>query len=152
MIIPGFSFQECCTSVMVSRRCYNTARKFFRLYSAIKYWLANCHSVQCLISKSNFVSIVRELLCAFAGCMLPSSHSESMIPDQGEHLEHPYSKTHQYSFPIIVCLLLLPCSLPWLHEIPLLWVPYLNLCEQQLLVVFCVFVWRDREVRRGCQI
>lgn len=151
--IPCCSSQECCTSVTASWQCYTTARKVFRLHSAVKYWLADCHSTRCLISKSSSVSIVGELLRAFAGCMLPSFHSESMIPDQGEHLEHPYSKTHRCSFPIIVCLLLLPCSLPWLHsiEIPLLWVPYLNLCERQLPLVFCRFVQRDREVRSWCQ-
>lgn len=95
-----------------------------------------------------------ELLCAFAGCVLPSTHSESMIPDQGKHLEHPYSKTHHYPFPIIVCLLLLPRSLPWLHciEIPLLRVPCLNLCDRQLPLVFRRFVQRDGEVGRWCQI
>lgn len=73
-----------------------------------------------------------------SGCLLQNTHSESMIPDQGEHIKHPYSKTHHYPFPIIVCLLLHPCSLPWLHliEIPVLRAPYLNLCEWQLSVVF----------------
>lgn len=83
-----------------------------------------------MISKSNSV--------LFVGCALQNTHSESMIPDQGEHLERPYSKTQHYPFPIIVCLLLHPCSLPWLHliEIPLLRAPYLNLVNDSSQLCF----------------
>lgn len=62
MVIPCSSSHGCCTSC----GCDPTPWNVFRLYSAnaVKHWLADCRSVQCLISKSNCVSIVRELLRA----------------------------------------------------------------------------------------
>lgn len=39
-----------------------------------------------------------------------SSRSESVIPDQGEHPERPYSQSQQHPVPIVLCLSLRQCS------------------------------------------
>lgn len=39
-----------------------------------------------------------------------SSRSESVIPDQCEHPERPYSQSQQHPVPIVVCLSLRQCS------------------------------------------